>query len=216
VLISVPLGVLSAVRRHSWLDRIGTGYVLVGASIPPVWLALMLSFFVGYKLGWAPISGYCDVINPATECGGPGDWAYHLLLPWLVLGGLGGALYVRMIRANVLETMNEDWVRTARAKGAPERRVLRRHVLRCSLLPFVTILGLDLGTALGGAVFVESVFGLPGLGQLALTSVNRFDLPVIQGIVVFVTLAILLCNLLVDLLYAALDPRIELEPSPAR
>jgi peptide/nickel transport system permease protein len=123
---------------------------------------------------------------------------------------LFAALYVRMIRANVMETMNEDYVRTARAKGAPESRVLRSHVLRNAMLPVVTMLGMDIGLALGGAVFTETVYGLPGLGQAVIQSLVNFDLPITMGVVVFATMAIIIFNLIVDLLYAWIDPRIRL------
>ena len=134
-----------------------------------------------------------------------------MLLPWSTFAILFAALYVRLIRANVMETMNEDYVRTARAKGAPERQVIRSHILRNSMLPVVTILGMDIGLALGGAIFTESIYSLPGLGRQVLQSYENFDLPVIQGIVVFSTLCIILINLIVDLLYAVVDPRIRLD-----
>jgi peptide/nickel transport system permease protein len=170
----------------------------------------MLSYFLGYRLHAVPIGGYCDLINPATSCGGPVQWAYHMMLPWLTFTILFAALYVRMIRANVLEVLDADYVQTARAKGASPWRVLRAHVLRNALMPVVTMLGMDMGIAFGGAVFVETVFGLPGLGQTAVTSLRRQDLPTIMGIVVWSTLAILLFNLIVDLVYAAVDPRVQL------
>jgi peptide/nickel transport system permease protein len=138
------------------------------------------------------------------------QWAYHLFLPWCTFAILFAALYVRMIRANVMEALNEDYVRTARAKGAPEWLVMRSHVLRNALLPIVTMLGMDIGLALGGAIFTESVYGLPGLGKTLIQAVEGFDLPTVQGIVVFATLCIITFNLLVDLLYAVIDPRIRL------
>jgi peptide/nickel transport system permease protein len=139
------------------------------------------------------------------------QWAYHLLLPWACFALTFAAVYVRMIRAYVSETLQEDYVRTARAKGASEPRVLHRHVIRNALLPIVTILGMDLGLALGGAFFIEAVFGLPGLGQVAINAVNGFDLPTTQGVVIFGTLCILAFNLVVDTLYAWIDPRIRLQ-----
>lgn len=211
LLISIPLGIASALRPRSLIDRAGMVFVLIGISAHPVWIGLIMSFFFGFKLGWFPITGYCDFVNPSTECGGPVQWAYHLFLPWFSFAVLFAALYVRMIRANVLETMHEDYVRTARAKGAPERHVLRSHVLRNAMLPIVTILGMDVGLALGGAIFTEAVYGLPGLGRVALQGLETFDLPIIQGVVVFATLCIILFNLVVDLLYAWIDPRIRLE-----
>jgi peptide/nickel transport system permease protein len=208
--IAFPIGILSAMRPRSLLDRAAMVFVLVGVSAHPVWLGLLLSYFVGFKLGWTPLGGYCDMINPATDCGGPIEWAHSLVLPWITFALLYAALYTRMIRANVLETMNEDYVRTARAKGASEGRVMTQHILRNALLPIVTILGLDIGLLLGGAIFTESVFGLPGLGKTAVASLEGFDLPTVQGIVVFSTLAIIVINLVVDLVYAWVDPRIRL------
>jgi len=210
LLISLPIGIISALKPRSLIDRAGMVFVLVGISAHPVWIGLILAYFVGFKLGWTPITGYADFFNPSTEQGGPVQWAYHMLLPWLTFMILFAALYVRLIRANVMETMNEDYVRTARAKGAPEHQVIRSHVLRNSLLPVVTILGMDIGLALGGAIFTESIYSLPGLGRQVLVSYENFDLPVIQGIVVFSTLCIIIFNLIVDLLYAWIDPRIRL------
>jgi peptide/nickel transport system permease protein len=210
MLIAVPLGILSALRPRSLLDRASMTFVLIGISAHPVWIGLIFSFFFGYKLGWFPITGYCDFINPSTDCGGPVQWSYHLFLPWMTFAILFAALYVRMIRANVMETLNEDYVRTARAKGAPEHVVMRSHILRNAMLPVVTMLGMDIGLALGGAVFTETVYALPGLGQQAIRSLNTFDLPTVQGIVVFSTICIIVFNLIVDLLYAWIDPRIRL------
>lgn len=210
MLIALPIGILSALRPRSLLDRGAMVFVLIGISAHPVWIGLILSYFVGYKLRLTPLGGYCDFVNPATECGGPVQWAHAMVLPWITFAVLFAALYVRMIRANVLEALHEDYVRTARAKGAPESRVIRSHVLRNAMLPVVTMLGMDIGIALGGAIFTETVFGLPGLGQTALRHLEGFDLPTVQGIVVFATLSIILFNLVVDLLYAVIDPRIRL------
>ncbi len=210
MLVALPIGILSALRPRSLLDRSAMVFVLVGISAHPVWIGLILAYTVGYKLGLAPISGYCDMINPSTGCGGPIDWAWHMMLPWLTFAFLFSAQYVRMIRAQVMETLSEDYVRTARAKGAPESRVLFSHVLRNALLIVVTMLGMDIGLALGGAIFTETVYGLPGLGLTSLESIYAYDLPIIQGIVVFGTLAIITFNLFVDLFYAMIDPRIRL------
>jgi peptide/nickel transport system permease protein len=210
MLLAVPIGLLSALRPRSLLDRASMTFVLIGVSAHPVWIGLVLVYLLGFKLAIFPISGYCDVIHPATECGGPVQWAYHLVLPWATFALVYAATYTRMIRANVIETMNEDYVRTARAKGAPESRVMRSHVLRNGMLAVVTMLGMDIGIALGGAVFTETVFGLPGLGKVAIESIFGFDLPITQGVVVFGTLAIIVFNLLVDVVYAWIDPRITL------
>jgi peptide/nickel transport system permease protein len=210
LLIAIPVGILSALRPRSLLDRITMTGVLIGISAHPLWIGLMLSYFLGYRLHAVPLGGYCDLVNPSTACGGPVQWAYHMMLPWLTFTILFAALYVRMIRANVLDVLDSDYVQTARAKGASPWRVLRSHVVRNALLPVVTMLGMDMGVAFGGAVFVESVYGLPGLGQIAVASLRRQDLPTIMGIIVWSTLAILTFNLIVDLVYAALDPRVKL------
>jgi peptide/nickel transport system permease protein len=210
MLIAVPIGILSALRPRSLLDRSAMVFVLIGISAHPVWIGLILIYFVGYKAGLTPLGGYCDMINPSTDCGGPIEWAHSLILPWITFAILFAALYVRMIRANVLEAMNEDYVRTARAKGAPEWLVMRSHVLRNAMLPVVTMLGMDIGVALGGAIFTEAVFGLPGLGRSALQALEGFDLPAVMGIVVFATICVIVFNLFVDLLYAVIDPRIRL------
>jgi peptide/nickel transport system permease protein len=210
--LSIPVGILSALRPRSILDRSAMVFVLVGISAPAVWIGLMLAYFIGFKLGWTPIADYCNFIpsHQVGVCSGPIHWAYHLILPWLTFMFLFAALYVRLIRANVMETMSEDYVRTARAKGASPARVLIQHVLRNSMLPVVTILGMDIGLALGGAVFTESVFQLNGLGGQLINSANNDDLPVVVGIVVFATLAVIVFNFIVDVAYAWLDPRIRL------
>jgi len=208
--LSIPVGILSALRPRSIMDRVTMTLVLIGISAHPVWIGLIFSYIFGYKLGLTPIAGYCNFI-PGTvgaQCEGPVNWAYHLILPWCTFMILFAALYVRLIRANVMETMNEDYVRTARAKGAPERRVMVRHVLRNSMLPVVTILGMDLGLALGGAIFTESIFNLPGLGREIIQAYGRADLPLITGIVVFSTVCVIVFNLMIDVTYGFLDPRI--------
>jgi peptide/nickel transport system permease protein len=208
--ISIPIGILSAIRPRSIMDRITMCLVLVGISAHPVWIGLIFAYVFGYKLGLTPIAGYCNFFPGTTgaQCEGPVQWAYHLILPWCTFMILFAALYVRLIRANVMETLNEDYVRTARAKGATQRRVMLQHVLRNSLLPVVTILGMDLGLALGGAIFTESIFNLPGLGHEIVQAYNRTDLPMITGIVVFATCAVIVFNLIVDVAYGFLDPRI--------
>ncbi|HEY7604309.1 MAG TPA: ABC transporter permease [Gaiellaceae bacterium] len=217
MLIAIPIGVLSALRPRSLLDRGAMTFVLIGISAHPVWIGLIFAWFFGFYLHqhgspiYAPISNYADFFNPPPgQPGGPVQWAYHLILPWLTFMILFAALYVRMIRANVMETLNEDYVRTARAKGAPESQVLRSHVLRNAMLPVVTMLGMDIGLALGGAIFTESVYGLPGLGRTAVQALQNYDTPTIMGVIVFATIVIIVFNLVVDLLYAAIDPRIRL------
>jgi peptide/nickel transport system permease protein len=217
MLIAIPIGILSALRPRSLLDRGAMTFVLIGISAHPVWIGLIFAWFFGFYLHeqgspiYTPISNYADFFNPPPgQPGGPVQWAYHLILPWTTFMILFAALYVRMIRANVMETLNEDYVRTARAKGAPESIVLRSHVLRNAMLPVVTMLGMDIGLALGGAIFTESVYGLPGLGRTAVQALQNYDTPTIMGVIVFATIIIIVFNLVVDLLYAAIDPRIRL------
>jgi peptide/nickel transport system permease protein len=215
MMISLPLGILSALRPRSLLDRSAMVFVLIGISLPPFFIGLIFQYGA-FKLNWSwlPFAGYANLFNMfgtvVGEPSGPVPWFEHLILPWITFAILFAAQYVRMTRASVMETMNEDYVRTARAKGAAEASVIRVHVLRNALLPIVTMLGMDIGLALGGAVFTETVFGLPGLGRTAVQSLTTADLPTTQGIIVFSTLCIVTFNLLVDLIYAWVDPRIRL------
>jgi peptide/nickel transport system permease protein len=208
--LAIPIGILSALRPRSLLDKGSMVFVLIGSSAHPVWIGLMLSYFLGYRLHLFPINGYCDFrAHPETgNCGGIVYWAWHLVLPWFSFGLLYAALYARMIRANVLEALNEDYIRTARAKGARTGRVVRRHVVPNVLLPVVSMLGMDLALAFGGTFFVETVFSLPGIGQLLFRGLRGSDRPTIMGIVLLVSVFVVVANLVVDLAYAALDPRI--------
>lgn len=212
LVIALPIGILSALRPRSTLDRVAMTYVLIGISLPSFWIALVLSYLIGFRLGLTPIAGYCEVVSvpQASNCGGFGDWAYHMVLPWFALAIVQAGVYVRFVRAEVMDTMTQDYVRTARAKGAPEARVMKDHILRNALLPVITILGMDIGLLLGGAIFIETVFGLNGLGGTAIRSISQFDLPVLQGVVIFGAGAIIVFTLIVDLLYAWVDPRIRL------
>jgi peptide/nickel transport system permease protein len=210
MLVALPIGILSALRPRSLLDRLSMVFVLIGISAHPVWIGLIFAYVFGFKLGVFPITGYSCFFDCSQPQQGPVQWAYHLVLPWATFALLFAALYARMIRANVMEALGEDYVRTARAKGAPEWLVMRSHVLRNALLPIVTMLGMDIGIALGGAIFTETVYGLPGLGKTLIQAVEGFDLPTVQGVVVFATICIIVFNLFVDLLYAVIDPRIRL------
>jgi peptide/nickel transport system permease protein len=213
MILALTIGVFSALRPRSLLDRTAMIFVLIGISAHPVWIGLIFEYVFGVKLGWTPIANYANFFGaPAGsgQPGGPWQWFYHMILPWMTFSLLFAALYVRMIRANVMETMNEDFVRTARAKGAPENRILVSHVLRNALLPVVTMLGMDIGVALGGAVFTESVYQLPGLGRNLVIGIQSNDFATVQGVVVFATIAILCFNLIVDIMYAWVDPRIRL------
>jgi len=214
LMIAFPIALLSALRPRSLLDRGLMLLVLVGFCAHPVWLALVFSYVFGRQLHWFPLAGYCDFFydpQSSNQCGGPRYWAYHMFLPWLTFALMFTALYARMIRASLLEVMNEDYVRTARAKGVGSFRVLRSHVLRNALLPVVTMVGMDIGVAFGGTIFIEYVFQLPGLGQLLVLAIQRVDLPMILGVVLVVSVAVVLANLVVDIAYPLLDPRVRLQ-----
>ena len=215
MLIAVPIGILSALRPRSLLDRFAMVFVLLGVAAHPAWIGLILSYFFGYRWHLVPVSQYCDFINPSTECGGAVQWGYHLLLPWFTFAILFAALYVRMIRAAVMESLHEDYVRTARAKGGSGWHVLRSHVLRNAAMPVVMMLGMDIGVAFGGAVFIETVFGLPGMGQTLVTALNQRDLPLLLGVIIVTTTAIAIFNLIADVCYFALDPRVRLTTASA-
>jgi peptide/nickel transport system permease protein len=214
LLLSIPIGIISALRPRSLFDRFAMVFVLIGISAPAVWIGLILAYIFGFRLGWTPIADYCNFFpNTAGECSGPTRWAYHLILPWATMTFLYAALYARMVRASILEVTNEDYVRTAWAKGASSRRVTVHHVLRNSMLPVVTLLGLNIAYSLGTVLFIEEVFNLHGLGAEMVTAALRGDVPVVVGVVVFITLVVIVCNFIVDVAYAWLDPRIRLTGS---
>ncbi|REJ36123.1 MAG: peptide ABC transporter [Bacillota bacterium] len=194
-LIGIPAGVISATRPNSWLDNILTVLALAGVSMPVFWQGLMLIIIFSVYLGWLPPSGRL------------GGWEYFVL-PVITLGTSAAASITRMTRATMLEAIHEDYVRTARAKGLNERRVIYRHALRNALLPVVTIIGLEFGNLMAGAVITETIFAWPGIGRLAVDAIRTRDYPVVQGVVMTFALSYVLINLIVDLLYAYLDPRL--------
>ena len=202
LLIAFPLGIVSAVRRNRAPDRVGTTFALFGICMPNFLLALLLIFLFGVTLRWLPISGYTDPLEDLV------DGLRSLALPAITLGLALAAVVTRTLRSSMLETLAEDYVRTARAKGLSEARVVRRHVLRNALIPVVTVLGLQLGTLVGGAVITEYVFALPGVGRLVVDAVFARDYPLVQGVVLLIALAFIVCNLVVDVLYGWIDPRI--------
>jgi peptide/nickel transport system permease protein len=212
--IAFPIGVISALRPRSLLDRGLMVFVLIGVAAHPVWLGFSLSYLLGYRAHVFPVAGYCDFsYDPASPnlCGGPKQWAYHMVLPWITFAFLFAALYARMIRASLLETMDEDYVRTARAKGAGEWRVLRKHVLRNALLPVVAMLSMDMVViSLTGVIFIETVFQLPGIGTLLYRGLTTNDLPLILGIVIVISFAVTIANMVADILYSLIDPRLSL------
>ena len=205
VVFGVGVGVLSALRRGSVFDRAAMGVALAGVSLPIFFTGLASLAFFSYGLGiFASGGSYVGITdNPAM-------WAYDLLLPWVTLAFLYAAGYARLTRAGMLETMGEDYIRTARAKGLPERTVVLRHGLRSALTPILTIFGLDLGLLLGGAILTESTFSLPGIGKYAVDATVNYDLPKVLGVVMVGALFIVVANLVVDILYAVIDPRVRL------
>jgi peptide/nickel transport system permease protein len=207
VVIAFPLGIVSAVRRNTGADRIGTTFALFGICMPNFLLALLLIFVFGVTLRWLPISGYVDPMEEGF------DGLRSLILPALTLGLALAAVITRTLRSSLLEALTEDYVRTARAKGLSEWMVIRGHVLKNALIPVVTVLGLQLGTLIGGAVITEYVFALPGVGRLVVDAVFARDYPLVQGVILLIALAYIASNLLVDVLYGWIDPRIrEREP----
>ncbi len=200
--ISILLGIFAALNHGRWPDRLVMGISLVGYSLPSFFIGLLLIFFVILKFNWLPFPAY---VSPFVN---PVGFLKTMILPWIVLAFLNTAFYMRLTRNQVLETFHEDYVRTARAKGLPERTIVVKHALRAGLTPLVTAAGMDLAALLGGAVITESIFSLPGLGSLAVNSVLQSDLPLITGITLFSSTLIIFANLVVDLLYAFLDPRV--------
>lgn len=194
LLIGLPAGILAAVRRDSWLDRTVMVGAFLGVSAPQFAVGLLLLYLVAFKLQVLPLGGYGGLS--------------HVLLPALTLGIAGGGWYARVMRSAMVEVLTQDYVRTARAKGLPGVQVVSKHALKNAILPVVTMVGLDFGTFMGGVVVVESVFGWPGIGQLAWQAIQIVDIPVIMGVVIFSALAIVTGNLLADLVYPLLDPKI--------
>jgi len=200
--VALPAGIVSAVRRNSLADVAGTVAALSGVSLPNFWLAILLIFVFSVTLGWLPPLGW---VSPVRD---PWGGLRSLVLPAVTLGTAMTAVVMRMTRSSLLEVLQLDFVRTARAKGLREGRVLLRHALRNALIPVVTVVGLQAGALLGGAIITETVFALPGVGRLLVDAIFQRDFPLVQGVVLFLALNFLLVNLVVDLAYAVLDPRI--------
>jgi peptide/nickel transport system permease protein len=207
LLIGISTGVLAATHPRSLIDKGATFFAVFFYSMPTFLLGLILLYFLFFQLHLAgipifPGSGYVSIFTS------PAGWAQHLILPWIAVALTTAATYTRLTRAGMLEVLGEDFIRTARAKGVTERRITYRHALRAALTSVVTQLGIDVGVLLGGAVVTENIFGLPGLGQLAIQSVTQQDLPVIIGIVMLAAAFVVVCNFAVDMFYAVLDPRV--------
>jgi peptide/nickel transport system permease protein len=203
LLIGIPTGIVSAVKRRSFADRAAMLFALLGVSLPTFWLGMVLIFVFFYQLGIAPPTGF-DVGASAWESVLDGKF----ILAWIALAITSAAFYARMVRGNMLEVLSEDYTRTARAKGLTERRVIYKHGLRAALTPVVTMLGLDIAFLLGGAVITEQVFALPGLGNYALESLTSTDYPGVMAVTILAAVFIVVANLVVDVVYAALDPRV--------
>jgi peptide/nickel transport system permease protein len=200
--IGIPIGIVSAIKRRSLMDRASMLLALFFVSAPVFWLGQIALYFFWFKWRLSPGTGY---VSPAQSFG---QWFAHMLLPWIVLALLFAAFYARMSRGNLIETMSQDYIRTARVKGLPEWKVIVKHGLRASLTPIVTLLGIDLAGLIGGAVITETVFNLQGIGQWSVTSVFNGDIPAIMAVVFTTALAVTMLSLIVDVLYAYLDPRV--------
>ena len=202
----VGLGLFTAMRAGKVSDTLLTVLALIGISMPVFWIGALMNHYLGFELGLFPNGGYVEFSE------NPADWAYHLILPWTALSILFIGVYSRVLRSNVLDTINEDYVRTARAKGLSERRVLFKHVLRNSLIPVVTLWGLDFAVVIGGgAILTETVFNLQGVGQYAADAILQLDVPPVLAVTMFGAFFVVVVNAVVDIAYAALDPRIRLE-----
>jgi peptide/nickel transport system permease protein len=204
IITGVGVGIVAALKRGKWQDRTIMGVALVGYSFPSFFIALLIIFFIQIKLHLIGFHSYVPIYD------NPSEWFKTFILPWIAIALLYAAFYSRLTRNQMLETLGEDYIRTARAKGLPERTVIGRHALRAGLSPIVTAAGLDLAGLLGGAIVIEPIFALPGIGRLSLDAVITSDLPVITGTVMVAAFFIIVANLLVDLLYAVIDPRVRL------
>jgi peptide/nickel transport system permease protein len=198
----IAVGTLSALRRGTVIDRIGMTIALGGVSLPIFFTGPLLLLIFNYKLRWITNPVYASITS------NPGQWLKSMILPWTALAFLFAALYARLTRANMLETMSEDYIRTARAKGLPRRTVIVKHGLRAALTPIVTIFGIDVGTLIGTTVITETVFNLRGLGKISIEAIRSQDLPVVMGVTIIAAIAVVLANLVVDVLYAVIDPRV--------
>lgn len=206
LVVGITVGTISGTRRHSLLDRFTMGGSLVAISAPVYWLGLVSLYLFASDIGKIKIFQGAGSYVPISQ--DPAQWFASLILPWLVLSATFTAIYARLLRGNLIETMSEDYVRTARAKGLRERRVILRHGVRSAITPIVTAAGIDIGVLLGGAILTESVFNIPGIGRLAYDSIVNSDLPMIQGTVLIGAFFIIFANLVVDILYAFIDPRV--------
>ncbi|HEX3833883.1 MAG TPA: ABC transporter permease [Solirubrobacteraceae bacterium] len=206
LLMGIPVGIISAIKRGSILDRVSMGVALVFVSMPVFWLGLVVLFLFAKDIGRFHVFLGANTYVGLTS--NPARWFGSLLLPWFVLAATSAAIYSRVLRGSLIEAMGEDYIRTARAKGLRERRVIWRHGVRSAITPVLTIFGLDVGALLGGAVITETVFNIPGIGRLNYTAIVQSDFPIVQGTVILAALFIVIANIIVDISYAYLDPRV--------
>jgi peptide/nickel transport system permease protein len=208
LLVGIPIGIISAVKRGSLLDRSSMGIALIFVSAPVYWLGLLVLFTFAADIGRFPVpflhgsGSYTGLTND------PVKWFESLLLPWTVLAATFAAIYARLLRGSLIDVMGEDYIRTARAKGLPERQVVLKHGVRSAMTPLVTVLGLDIATLLGGAVLSETVFNIPGIGRLNYDAITHGDFPIVQGTILLAALFVIVANIIVDVAYAYLDPRV--------
>jgi peptide/nickel transport system permease protein len=221
--VGIPLGILSAVRQDKWQDLLARFFSLVGTAMPVFWLGLLMTYLISYKLRWLPRSGYKEtgMEEPQSVTGFHsidavigGNWAFlqsyltHMILPAIVLGSFAMGIVARMLRSSLLAALQDDYVRTARAKGLAEANVVRSHALRNAMIPTITVIGLTFASLLAGAVLTETIFSWPGVGQFAVRMALKVDYPGLLGVTLFVAVAYIFVNLVVDIAYGFLDPRI--------
>jgi peptide/nickel transport system permease protein len=206
VLVGIPIGIISAVKRATAIDRMAMGGSLVFVSMPVFWLGLILLLLFARDIGKIPLLPGANTYVGLTS--NPGRWFTSLIMPWIVLAATQVAIYSRLLRGSLLEVLGEDYIRTARAKGLSERRVIWRHGVRSAITPVVTVLGIDIGVLLGGAVITETVFNIPGIGRLNYDAIVHSDFPIVQGTVLLAAMFVVVANLIVDIAYAYLDPRV--------
>jgi peptide/nickel transport system permease protein len=209
ILLGVPVGIISAIKRRTILDRASMGIALVGVSAPTFWLGLVALYLFASDIGVLKIfPGASSYVGITVD---PWKWFTSLILPWFVLATTSAAIYARLVRGSLLQVMGEDYIRTARAKGLPERTVVLKHGMRSAIAPLVTVMGLDIAGLLGGAILVENVFDIPGVGRLQIDAIGHGDVTIIQGTVLIAAIFIIIANILVDIGYALLDPRVRVE-----
>jgi len=206
--VGIPVGIISAIKRRTLLDRFSMGTALLFVSAPVYWLGLLALFFFSSDIGRFPVSFLHGAGSYTGFTNSPINWFESLIMPWFVLAATSAAIYARLVRGSLIDVMGEDYIRTARAKGLPERKVVMKHGMRSAITPLVTVLGLDIALLLGGAVLVETVFDIPGIGRLNFDAIQHADFPIVQGTITLAAIFIIVANIIVDIAYAYLDPRV--------